>query len=134
MDIQVALKWKSIGEWPKHERWTRTQLETHEAEALLCLRDYAYARSPFYQRFHKGLTDRPLEELPVLTEAMAMENFDDLATDKTVHLEDVRAHSAGDQEGRQYSKRYWVAITSGRTGHPRIFLFNRDEWMSTYSP
>ena len=62
---------------------------------------------------------------------MVMENFDDLATDRTVHLEDVRAHIASDQEGKQYLKRYWVTTTSGRTGQPRIFLFNRDEWMST---
>ena len=44
----------------KHERWTRAQLEAYQAEESRRLREYAYAHSPFYQRFHQGLTDRPL--------------------------------------------------------------------------
>jgi hypothetical protein len=39
------------------------------------VRAYAYAQSPFYQKFHQGLMDRPLSELPVLTKAMLMEHF-----------------------------------------------------------
>ena len=58
------------------------------------LREHAYARSPFYGRFHKGLADRPLDELPVLTKEMVMEDFDKLVTDPTVRLEDVEAHLA----------------------------------------
>jgi GNAT superfamily N-acetyltransferase len=60
-------------------------LEKHQAESLRRLRDYAHARSPFYQRFHRGLTDRPLQELPVLTKALVMENFDELVTEGFLH-------------------------------------------------
>src|SRR5438093_8692860 len=43
----------------EHDRWTCQQLEDYQARALQACREYAYARSPFYQRFHRGLTDRP---------------------------------------------------------------------------
>jgi len=43
----------------EHDRWTRQQLEDEQARALQACREYAYAHSPFYQRFHRGLTDRP---------------------------------------------------------------------------
>src|SRR5512133_58668 len=131
MDIQIMIKlMNTLGELRRHEGWTRAQLEAHQAVSLRRLREYAYARSPFYQRFHKGLTDRPLQELPVLTKAMLMDNFDDLVTDRTVHLDDVRAHMASDREGNRFMDRYWVTATSGSTGHPGVFLFNHDEWTS----
>lgn len=56
--------------------WTRQQLESYQAGALRSLREYTYAHSPFYQQFHQGLYDAPLEELPVLTKAMLMEHFE----------------------------------------------------------
>ncbi len=112
----------------QHERWSRPQLEAHQAEALLRLRQFAYARSPFYQHFHKRFMDRPLQELPVLTKAVVMENFDELVTDRAVHLKELRVHMARDREGKRFMNRYWVTATSGSTGHPGIFLFNGDEW------
>ncbi|HEU5381525.1 MAG TPA: hypothetical protein VFV38_39395, partial [Ktedonobacteraceae bacterium] len=63
-----------FAEYIQHESWTRSQLMDYQARALRACRDYAYAHSPFYQRFHSGLMDRPLQELPVLTKAMMMEH------------------------------------------------------------
>ena len=129
MDLQLLLKtMNTLGKMRKHERWTRDQLEVYQAKKLLRLREFAYAHSPFYQRFHKGLFDRPLAELPVLTKATVMENFDQLVTDRDIKLKDVRAHMANDREGNRFLNRYWVTATSGSTGTPGVFLFNRDEW------
>lgn len=129
MDLQLLLKIMNIlGEMRKHERWTRSQLEAYQAQELLRLRKFAYAHSPFYQHFHKGLFDRPLAELPVLTKATVMENFDQLVTDRDIKLKDVRVHMANDREGKRFLNRYWVTATSGSTGNPGVFLFNRDEW------
>ena len=131
MDMQIMLKLMiTLGEMRKHERWTRPQLEVYQAKELLRLREFAYARSPFYQRFHKGLFDRPLQELPVLTKATVMENFDKLVTDRCVRLEDVRAHMASNPEGNRFLNRYWVTATSGSTGKPGVFLFNREDWVT----
>lgn len=49
------------------------RLELYQAEALTRLREHAYKHSPFYQEFHDGLTERPLQDLPVLTKGTVME-------------------------------------------------------------
>jgi putative adenylate-forming enzyme len=113
-----------------HETWTRQQLEAYQAGALKQLRQYAYEKSPFYQQFHKGLLERPLRELPVLTKAMMMENFANLVTDRMLHLEEVRAYASHGVAGQRYKNRYWVNATSGSSGQPGFFLFNDAEWIS----
>ncbi len=117
-----------LGHLRRHDQWTRQTLEAHQADELLRLRAHAVESSPFYRRFHAGLEDRPLHELPVLTKAVLMENFDDLVTDRAIRLDDVRAHIAGGEPGRRYLGRYWASATSGSTGRPGIFLFSRSEW------
>lgn len=120
----------TIRQLRKHEKWSRSQLEALQADGLKQLRAYAYAHSPFYQKFHRGLMDRPLNELPVLTKAMLMENFDELVTDPAIRLEKVREFTAGDADQRLFLNRYWVTATSGSSGHPGFFLFNQPEWIA----
>jgi phenylacetate-coenzyme A ligase PaaK-like adenylate-forming protein len=118
----------TIRELRKHEGWTSSQLEASQTEGLRRLREYAHAHSPFYQKFHRGLADRPLYELPVLTKAMLMEHFDELVTDPSIRLEKVREFAAGNVDKWLYLNRYWVTATSGSSGHPGFFLFNEQEW------
>lgn len=119
----------TIRQLRKHESWTRSQLEASQADGLKQLRAYAYAHSPFYQKFHRGLMDRPLNELPILTKAMLMENFDKLVTDPAIRLDKVREFAAGDADQHLFLNRYWVTATSGSSGHPGFFLFNQPEWI-----
>jgi phenylacetate-coenzyme A ligase PaaK-like adenylate-forming protein len=112
----------------RHEDWTRAQLEASQAEGLRRVRAYAYVHAPFYQKFHQGLEDRPLHELPVLTKAMLMEHFDELVTDPSIRLDKVREFASGNSDKRLYLDRYWVTATSGSSGHPGFFLFNEQEW------
>lgn len=129
MNIRIMLKLlHTLEQLRKHERWTRSQLENYQAAALQELRAYAYERSPFYQRFHKGLMDRPLAELPVLTKAMLMENFDDLVTDRTLQLENIRRFAKEGEVGQRFQDRYYVNATSGSSGYPGFFLFDESEW------
>ena len=129
MNIGVMFKLlHTLEQLRKHESWTRQQLESYRGKALHDLRSYAYQRSPFYQKFHKGLFERPLHELPVLTKAMMMEYFDDLVTDRTLHLDDVRAFATQGEAGQRFNNRYWVNATSGSSGHPGFFLFDETEW------
>lgn len=129
MNLAIMLNLLSTrGQLRKHEQWTRPQLEAYQAESLRRLRAYAYAHSPFYQQFHKGLADRPLHELPILTKAMMMEHFDEFVTDRTIHRADVEAHVQRIQDDERFLGRYWVNTTSGSTGRPGLFLFDRAEW------
>lgn len=129
MNIRIMLKLlHTLEQLRKHEHWTRQQLDEHQAKALHELRQYAYERSPFYQKFHKGLTKRPLHELPVLTKATMMEHFDELVTDRSLHLEDIRSFATQGETGQRYRNEYSVNATSGSSGHPGFFLFDETEW------
>jgi putative adenylate-forming enzyme len=111
----------------QHESWTRQQLQDYQARALQACREHAYAHSPFYQRFHRGLQDRPLQELPVLSKALMMEQFDELVTDRAVHLDEVRQYLARADASQLFLERYQVAATSGSTGEPGVYLYTRGE-------
>ncbi|OGP72710.1 MAG: hypothetical protein A2V86_12105 [Deltaproteobacteria bacterium RBG_16_49_23] len=120
----------TLRRWRRQERWTREQLQERQTEALRRLREYAYAHSPFYRRFHRGLEGRPLHELPVLTKATMMENFDGLVTDRAIHLTDVESHLTTLSGNERFLGRYWVNGTSGSTGRRGLFLFNHSEWVT----
>jgi len=111
-----------------HERWSRAALEAHQVRALAELRRHAYARSPFYRRFHGGLEGAPLRELPVLTKTQLMNSFDELVTVSGVRLADIERHLQGLQSNERFRGSFWVSRTSGSTGHPGIFLVDRREW------
>ena len=129
MNVRMMLKLlHTLEQLRKHQRWTRSQLEDHQTMALRELRNYAYARSSFYQQFHKGLVDHPLSELPILTKAMLMENFDDLVTDRTLRLENIRRFAEKGDVGQRFQGRYYVNATSGSSGRPGFFLFDETEW------
>jgi phenylacetate-coenzyme A ligase PaaK-like adenylate-forming protein len=74
--------------------------------------------------------ERPLEELPVLTKAIMMEHFDELVTDRSLHLEEVRAFATHGEVGQRFRNGYYVTATSGSSGHPGFFLFNESEWVA----
>jgi phenylacetate-CoA ligase len=122
--VRVLAKRRQLA---RHDQWTRRQLEHHQTKALERLRAYAYAKSPFYQQFHKGLERQPLSALPVLTKATMMEAFDTFVTDPNVHLKDVESYLTT-SSNEPFLGRYWVSATSGSTGRRGIFLYNLSEW------
>lgn len=131
MDTHIILSvLAQLRRYRRRDHWTRQQLGAYQAQALRTLRDYAYARSPFYRKFHRGLTDTPLEELPVLTKAVLMEHFDELVTDRAIRLEEVKAHMRTLVADERFLGRYRVNATSGSSGHPGTFLFDRAEWIT----
>ena len=109
--------------------WTPARLAAHRASALAALRAHAYARSPFYRDFHAGLTDRPLDDLPVLTKAGLMANFDALVTDAEVRLAEVERHLETASVRDRYLGRYRVAATGGTSGRRGVFLADPAEWI-----
>jgi len=111
-------------------RWTREELTRQQHDRLADLRRFVMARSPFYQRFHRGLEHAPLHALPVLTKATMMEHFDELVTDRSVTLADADAFLRSDHAGGLFRDRYVALSTSGSTGRRGVFLFDRDEWLT----
>jgi putative adenylate-forming enzyme len=112
----------------RSSRWTREELERHQARALAELRRFATARSPFYREFHRGLEQRELEALPILSKANLMERFDDVVTDRSLRLADIEAYLAREEQA-PYRGRHVVLATSGSTGRRGVFLFDDREWI-----
>jgi len=115
----------------RRERWARAQVREHQQRQLMTLRAFATTRSPFYQRFHHGLDGAPLDELPVLTKATLMDNFDELSTDPTVRLAPVEAYLRGLHSNERFAGKYWVSATSGSSGRRSIIPSDAEEWAMT---
>ncbi|MBI2995018.1 MAG: phenylacetate--CoA ligase family protein [Gammaproteobacteria bacterium] len=111
-------------------RWPRARIEAHQSRSVEQLRRFVLQRSPFYRRFHRGLEQRPLADLPILTKATVMENFDDLVTDRGVRLAEVEAFLDRDGGRGLFQDRYVVLSTSGTTGRRGLFLFSGSEWIN----
>lgn len=130
MNIYQILKLLSMRrKFHKRDKWTRKELEQHRNKALSDLRAYAYSNSPFYQEFHKGLMDSPLQELPVLTKAELMKHWDEIVTDRHVKLADVQNFMANLREPKMFKNRYYVVSTGGSSCLKGIFIYNQEEWM-----
>ncbi len=125
MAVSVVSLTDQFARAEERERWDRAEVLMFQQQMLDACRAYAYAHSPFYQRFHAGLMDSPLHALPVLTRALMLEQFDALVTDREIRLADVRAYLAA-PTGR-YLDSYQVMATSGSTGQPGIFLYDQQE-------
>jgi phenylacetate-CoA ligase len=110
------------------ERWSQPRLREHQQRELRTLRAFASGRSAFYRDFHRGLDRAPLGELPVLTKATLMDNFDRLSTDPVVRLADLQAYLDTLHGNEPFAGRYWVSATSGNSGRRSIIPTNAHEW------
>jgi phenylacetate-CoA ligase len=128
--MNIPMIWglsSTLDQFREHDDWTRQQLETHQQQTLMQLREHAYRNSPFYQRFHQGLYDKPLHELPVLTKQLLMEHFDDVVTDRNIQLSNIRKRRV-DTMDALFLEQYRVIASLGSTGCPSIHVFKKQEW------
>lgn len=117
----------------KHESWTRKEIKQYQDQELKKLREFAYANSPFYKQFHKGLENRPLNELPVLTKKQLMTSWDDVATDRSLHLKDVEQFLDNVKGLEAFKNKYYAFATGGTTGVKGITIYNKDEFGNFFS-
>ena len=110
------------------ETWSPERRAAFRNERLAVLRAYAYAHSPFYRRFHRGLEHAPLEALPVLTKDLLLEHFDEISTEPAVRLEAVKRYLADLRDDALFAGRFWVSTTSGSSGKKSIVASNAREW------
>ena len=113
------------------EHWTRTELVAYQRVRLAALVRHAVANSPFYRELlgpNLPEGELVLQELPVLTKAAMMENFDRLVTDRRLTLPDLERHVDGLTRDDYYRGRYRVLVTSGTSGLRGLFVFERRAW------
>jgi phenylacetate-CoA ligase len=69
-----------------------------------------------------------------------MKNFDDLVTDRSIHLQDIKAYMADPRRAKLFRDQFTINATSGTSGRPSVVIFNSDEWATvmasafTYTP
>lgn len=128
--IKIALNARKL---KKRESWTREQIKDFQQSELKKLREFTYKNSPFYKRFHKGLEDRPLNELPVLTKKELMANWDDIVTDRSLQLKDIEQFLDNVTGLESYQEKYFTFATGGTTGVKGITTFSKDEFLNFFS-
>lgn len=122
----------------RRARWGRARLEAFQQSRLAELRHHARRRSPFFADFYRGLHDAPLNALPPLTKHTLMQQWEDVVTDRGLHLDSVLRHldsleSASADPGRPWRGRWWMAATGGTSGERGVFVWDRWEWLSILS-
>ena len=125
---QIQALWKRRA-LEKSCKWSAAELRAHQSRQVRDLLQFARERSPFFQRFHRGLENKPLEELPILTKTTLMENFDELVTDRAVRLKDAEAFLHESDGTGLFRGKYVALSTSGSTGQRGVFLFSPAEWI-----
>jgi phenylacetate-coenzyme A ligase PaaK-like adenylate-forming protein len=117
-----------VSELLTHDGWSRDQLLTYQAERLRALLEHAVSRSSYYRgTLGADAADRPLTDLPALSKADLMENFDAIVTDPRLRRTDLESHLGGPDPARSYLGEYRVLTTSGTTGRRGIFAVTEDE-------
>ena len=112
----------------RRETWSVERLRQHQQHELTALRLFAEEHSPFYRRYHHGLTGAPLHDLPVLTKATMMDNFDEIVTDRSLRLSDLQTYLDGLHGNDPFAGRYFVSATSGSSGRKSIIPSDPQEW------
>lgn len=134
MDIRLISRVMFLrAAWRGRDRWDAARITAYQQQALQDLRRASYAGSGFYRRHHAGLHDAPLDQLPPVTKADLMGNFDEAVTVPGLRLADLEEHlrsltASGGNPGLPWNGRWWAAATAGTTGRRGTFIWNRSEW------
>lgn len=117
----------------ERDRWSRDRLLAFQRVELDQLLKFARTNSPYYRQVLPGAGDVSLADLPVLTKSVLMEQWDRISTSPALRLAEVQRRLAetertGDDPGRPWRGRWWLAGTGGTTGRRAVFAWDRQEW------
>jgi phenylacetate-coenzyme A ligase PaaK-like adenylate-forming protein len=105
--------------------WNETKIKAKQEERLRALLAHAVAHSPYYRRRFAGLDVArcALTDLPILTKAEMMDNYDELVTDPRLKKAELGAFVDDIRNlGKLYLGRYGVSHTSGSQGQPALIV------------
>jgi phenylacetate-CoA ligase len=122
--VVIMLEAELVG----RDRWSRDHLLAYQEQRVRALITHAIARSPYYREvLGVDAAERPLSDLPTLSKATLMSEFDRVVTDPRLRLAGLRAHLAGPDPSQSFLGEYRVATTSGTTGRRSIIAFAAEE-------
>jgi phenylacetate-CoA ligase len=135
-----SYQWKRLGDVARavgihramqpRERWSRERLRALQRERLADIVAHAQTHSSFYRELYRGIDPRAmrLEDLPVVSKAIMMEEFDAFVTDPRLRRAELEAHLETVEHDTLYLGEYRVMCSSGSTGRKGIYVYDRREW------
>jgi len=113
--------------------WPADRLALHRAQRLRELVREAIDRSPWHHERLAGidvarLDEGSLRELPTMTKADLMDNFDRIVSDERLSLGLVNDHLEATTGGGYLLDGYTAISSGGSTGHRGVFVYDWDGW------
>ena len=111
--------------------WSREQLLAFQRGRLQELIAHATAASPYYREVlgpEAGSGEIPLEQLPTLSKATLIDQFDRIVTDPRLRLAELEEHLQGSDPGALFLNRYRVFSTSGTSGVRALIVYSEEEF------
>lgn len=117
----------------RRDRWAREQLLAYQQQALRHLLSHAVSRSAYYAQRLEGLQGAPLDQLPVLTKATLVTEWDRLCTQPSLTLREVelrlrRIEQTSADPAHGWRGRWWLGASGGTTGRRVALAWDRREW------
>ena len=120
--------------------WSRERVREEQGRRLRRVLAHAQAHSPFHAARLADI-DPPafqledLEALPSMTKDDVMDAWDEVVTDRELHLQDVVSHLDGLLSGEKTNAylrgKYYAAATGGSSGKRGIFLWDWETFVVT---
>ena len=119
-----------------HEKKTREEILSRQQVLLNRLLQYVREHSPYYKKIFEenGITEDPdgnfeLTRLPVMEKETFMAHFDEILTVRDVTQAMLRRFDEqSPQKEQELPGGYHVVHSSGSTGQPQYFLYDRPAW------
>ncbi len=118
-------------------RKSSEQLEALQENKLRKMLRYTYDNSDYYRRAFTiaGITERNIDtaaltEFPTIDKNILMNNFDSLITVRDITQSEMRDFDGNSLNKKCFKGKYHVVHSSGSTGNPCYFLYDKSAWKS----
>lgn len=126
--------WRAKGNLKK----TSAQITKLQQRRLRKILKYAYAHSEYYRRVFNAaginsvnIAKTPLKSFPTLDKRTLLENFDELVTVRDLTQDELREFDgSGTKDRRAFKGKYHTVHSSGSTGKPGYFVYDKRAWNS----
>jgi phenylacetate-coenzyme A ligase PaaK-like adenylate-forming protein len=126
-----------LPEYAERLSWPADRLHPWRQARLRGLVEAARTSSPWHRRRLAGidpqrLTEADLHNLPAMTKADLMENWDDIVTDQRLTLDLVNAHLEHIETDEYLLGQYHAVASGGSSGRRGVFVYDWEGWMAVY--
>lgn len=127
---------KEAWQMKRNMRLSRKEILNLQEEKLYKLIEHVLKNSKFYREYYgkhgislENYRDINFTRYPTIDKSILINYFDELICTEDFKLEDLEEFiSHRENWGRKYKNRYTVMTSSGSTGNPAVFVYDRSAW------